>query len=96
MHAGWLVLRPPGSKPATAKRYFVLRPDFVLYSFRTETDGAALTATPIPGFCVSTGAERKGDAHAPEKDRGRIIKLHHPSNKRLYYFAGISEPEVER
>jgi len=96
VHAGWLVLRPPGSKPATAKRYFVLRPDFVLYSFRTETDGAALTATPIPGFCVSTGAELKGDAHAPEKDRGRIIKLHHPSNKRLYYFAGISEPEVER
>ena len=97
VHAGWLVLRPPGSKPASAEeRYFVLRPDFVLYCYRTAQDRVALTATPLPGFGVATGPELKGDSHAPDKDRGRIIKLHHPSSKRVYYFAGKTETEVER
>jgi hypothetical protein len=96
IHSGWLVLRTPGSKPAPAKRYFLLLPDFVLYSYRSEADPAALTATPVPGFTVHAGGQLKGDSNAPDKDRDRIVKLVHPPSKRTYYFAGTTAQDVER
>jgi hypothetical protein len=96
VHSGWLVLRTPGSRPAPAKRFFLLAPDFVLYSYRSEADTAALTATPVPGFSVASGGQLKGDSNAPEKDRDRIVKLVHPPSKRTYYFAGTSAKEVDR
>ena len=97
VHSGWLVLRTPGgSKPAPAKRFFLLLPDFVLYSYRSEAETAALTATPVPGFTVHLGPQLKGDSNAPEKDRDRIVKLVHSPSKRTYYFAGTNAKEVER
>ena len=96
VHSGWLVLRTPGSKPAPAKRFFALLPDFVLYSYRSEADLAALTATPVPGFIVASGPQLKGDSNAPDKDRDRIVKLVHPPSKRTYYFAGTNAKEVKR
>ena len=96
VHSGWLVLRPPGSKSASAKRFFLLAADFVLYSFRAEADPAALTATPVPGFSVLTGPGLKGDGACAERDRDRVIKMWHPQSKRTYYFAGNQTGDVER
>ena len=90
VQSGWLVLRPPGSKSSSTKRFFLLLPDFVLYSFRTEVDPCALTATPVPGFTVLTGAQLKGDSGCSEKDRDKVIKMYHPPSKRTYFFAGTS------
>ena len=94
--SGWLVLRPPGSKSSSNKRYFILLADFVLYSFRSETEEDALTATPLPGYTVLTGQALKGDSGCGEKDRDKVIKMFHPSSKRTYYFAGTNHVEVER
>jgi len=98
VHSGWLVLRPPGSKSVSNKRFFILLSDFVLYSFRSEVDCSALTATPLPGFTVLTGAQLKGDSGSgcSEKDRDKVIKMFHPSSKRTYYFAGTTASDVER
>lgn len=96
VQSGWLVLRPPGSKSSSTKRFFLLLPDFVLYSFRTEVDPCALTATPVPGFTVLTGAQLKGDSGCSEKDRDKVIKMYHPPSKRTYFFAGTSAKDVER
>lgn len=98
VHSGWLVLRPPGSKSVSNKRYFILLSDFVLYSFRSEVDNSALTATPLPGFTILTGAQLKGDSGSgcSEKDRDKVIKMFHPSSKRTYYFAGTNPSDVER
>ena len=62
---GWLVVRQAagGAKSSGSKRWFVLRPDFVLYSFRGEADTVALTATPVPGLRVASGAELRQDKH---------------------------------
>jgi len=92
-----LVLRSPGIKSSSSsKRFFVLLPDFVLYSYRGEQDSSALTATPLPGFSVGWGADLRGDGYAPEKDRDRVIKLYHPSSNRVYYFAGNNTSDVRR
>ena len=96
VHSGWLVLRPPGSKSSSTKRFFLLLPDFVLYSFRSEVDPCALTATPVPGFTILTGSQLKGDSGCSEKDRDKVIKMYHPPSKRTYYFAGTSAQDVER
>ena len=96
VHSGWLVLRPPGSKAVTSKRFFLLLPDYVLYSFRSAEDTSALTATPVPGFTVLTGLGLKGDGGCTERDREKVIKLVHGHSRRTYYFAGTSASEVER
>ena len=61
------------SKPV--KRWFALLPDFVLYTFRNETDIQAQTATPMPGYTIVSGPELKGDPTVAEKDRDRVIKM---------------------
>ncbi len=113
--SGFLVLKPGvGSSSRAAKsvkRYFSLLPDFVLYTFRTESDERALTATPLPGYTVLTGAQLKGDASVPEKEREKTIKMfvqpqqasatQQPAAsdsqfKKVYYFAGTTPEEVER
>ena len=100
---GYLVLRPASSRQKTYKRWFALLPDFVLYSFRSDTDSAALTATPVPGYCVMYGNELKGDSSVPDKDRDKIIKMFYggagnngQAYKKVYYFAGTSSAEMER
>ena len=96
VHSGWLVLRPTGSKAATSKRFFLLLPDYVLYSFRSPADTSALTATPLPGSTVLTGPGLKGDSGCAEKDREKVVKVVHGASRRTYYFAGTSASEMER
>ena len=76
---GFLVLKPGvGSSSRAAKsvkRWFALLPDFVLYAFRTELDERAMTATPLPGYTVLTGAQLRGDPSVAERDRDKIIKM---------------------
>lgn len=96
VHSGWLVLRPTGSKAATSKRFFLLLPDYVLYSFRSPADTSALTATPLPGSTVLTGPGLKGDSGCAEKDREKVVKVVHGASRRTYYFAGTSAAEMER
>ena len=94
--SGWLVLRPPGSKAPSTKRFFLLLPDYVLYSFRSPADPTALTATPLPGSTVLTGPGLKGDSGCAERDREKVVKVVHGGSRRTYYLAGTSAPEVER
>ena len=71
-------------------------PDLVLYSFRSSTDTSALTASPLPGCSVTTGAQLKGDSGCSEKDREKVVKLVQGGSRRVYYLAGTSSQEVER
>ena len=64
-----------GSGAATTKRWFALHQDFVLYTFRSETDCHALTATPMPGYTVLSGQEVKGEPGVSDRDRERTIKM---------------------
>ena len=78
--SGYLVLKPSSQtsasfRSAAGKRWFALLPDFVLYTYRTEGDAFALTATPMPGYTVLYGNELKGDGSVSEKDRDKIIKM---------------------
>jgi hypothetical protein len=87
-----------GEAKTPVRRFFALLPDFVLYSFRSEADDRALTATPLPGHVVVTGAELKGDAAVPERDRLKIIRMstQHSTYRKVYYFAGAAVDEVQR
>lgn len=66
------------------RRWFLLLPDFVLYSFRGPTDATALTATPLPGLFVYHGhAHLKGDSSVSDKDKERTIKISHVQSNYL-------------
>merc|ERR1711892_341397 len=92
--SGWLFLRPLGSK-LSERRYFLLLSDFVLYSYRNEDDPCAITATPLPGYNLATGAKIKGDSYCTEREKERVFKLSHPSTRRVYYFTGSSKSDIE-
>ena len=51
--SGYLSLKTRGK--TWTRRWFALRSDFVLYSYRSGDQGEdrAMTATPVPGFSVS-------------------------------------------
>ena len=50
--SGYLSLKTRGK--TWQRRWFALRSDFVLYSYRSEQgESRAMTATPVPGFVVS-------------------------------------------
>ena len=66
------------------RRWFVLLPDFVLYSFRGPNDLTALTASPLPGLFVYYGhAHLKGDSSVSDKDKDRTIKITHVQSNYL-------------
>jgi hypothetical protein len=102
IRSGWLTLRTSGHKPS--KRFFLLLSDFVLYSFKSETDTVALTATPLPGYQVATGGQLRGDGQPVEKECERTIRLQHPSKdhpsrvskKRINYFVSESVHDAQR
>lgn len=79
--SGYLVLKPSSSQSSGSARsvagklWFALLPDFVLYTYRTENDERALTATPMPGYAVLYGNELRGDGSVMERDRDKIIKM---------------------
>ncbi len=86
---------------ASAKRWLLLLPDYVLYTFGSDRDRRALTATPMPGYSVASGtAELSGDDAVAERDREKTIRIAlEKANSvfsKLYYFAGNSPEEVQR
>ena len=87
-----------GNKPT--KRFFLLLSDFVLYSFKTENDSVALTATPLPGYQVATASELSGQLAIGEKESAeRTIRLQHPSRvnkKRVNYFVAETVHDAQR
>ena len=97
-----------GGGAAPVKRWFSLHSDFVLYTFKSESDCQAMTATPMPGYTVLTGLELKGESGIAEKDRDKTIKMFYaplmtsqPSSvsaacRKAYFFTGSSVVEVKR
>uniref|UniRef100_A0A6A7FWS7 FYVE, RhoGEF and PH domain-containing protein 4 n=2 Tax=Hirondellea gigas TaxID=1518452 RepID=A0A6A7FWS7_9CRUS len=76
-------------------RWFTLHADFVLYSFKTSTDHTALTATPLPGYTVTSLQSGKGDGGSVcEKDRDKAFKLHY--SKKQYVFLAPCKEECNR
>jgi len=74
-----------------------------MYTFLTENDTQALTATPLPGYTLLTGQELKGDSVVSEKDREKTIKMLHtysqippPECRKAYYFTGNSIDDIKR
>ena len=57
------------------KRCVYLLSDFVLYAFRTELDECAMTATPLTGHTVLTGAQLRDDPAMAKRDSHNIIKM---------------------
>uniref|UniRef100_A0A914UIQ1 Uncharacterized protein n=1 Tax=Plectus sambesii TaxID=2011161 RepID=A0A914UIQ1_9BILA len=57
IYSGFVELRSPSAKTGI-KRFFVIREDFCLYSFKTEKDSCALTMLPLPGCEVKVDNEK--------------------------------------
>lgn len=91
--SGYLLLKTQASKPWT-RRWFALHIDFVLYSFKSETESMAMTATPMPGFMVTDGAILTDEDPLSSKDRIRAFKMHH--SRKCYYLQASSENDKER
>ena len=99
-----------GGGAAPVKRWFSLHSDFVLYTFKSESDCQALTATPMPGYTVLTGPELKGESGIAEKDRDKTIKMFYAplmtsqpcsssvsaACRKAYFFTGTCLAEVKR
>jgi hypothetical protein len=87
--SGYLQLK---TSKSWVRRWFVLLPDFVLYSFRAHTDQHAMTATPIPGYTIEKGKEFKGEIVG---DTDKIFKMYHHPNK-VYYFQADSKDIADK
>ena len=91
--SGFLLLKTQASKPWT-KRWFSLHVDFVLYSFKSDTETTALTATPMPGFTVTEGMDLHDEDPLNIKDRIRAFKIHH--SRKYYYLQAFSDDDKQR
>lgn len=91
--SGYLLLKTQASKP-WIRRWFALHIDFVLYSFKSETERMAMTATPMPGFMVTDGASLPDEDPLSSKDRIRAFKMHH--SRKCYYLQTSSEDDKEK
>ena len=99
-----------GSGASSVKRWFALHSDFVLYTFKTDEDVHALTATPMPGYTVLSGLELKGEPGVVDRDRDRTIKMFYAplmtsqqsaasvsaACRKAYFFVGGSPADVKR
>ncbi|XP_011864738.1 PREDICTED: FYVE, RhoGEF and PH domain-containing protein 4-like isoform X1 [Vollenhovia emeryi] len=90
---GYLLLKTQASKPWT-KRWFALHVDFVLYSFKSESESMAMTATPMPGFMVTEGTKLPDEDPLNTKDRIRAFKMHH--SRKYYYLQASSQEDKEK
>ncbi|XP_043252940.1 FYVE, RhoGEF and PH domain-containing protein 4-like [Colletes gigas] len=88
--SGYLMLKTQPSKP-WIRRWFALRVDFVLYTFKSESESMALTATPMPGFIVTDGIQLSDEDPLSSKDRPKAIKMHH--SRKSYYLQASSEED---
>ncbi|XP_031788464.1 FYVE, RhoGEF and PH domain-containing protein 1 [Nasonia vitripennis] len=91
--SGYLLLKTQASKPWT-RRWFALHNDFVLYTFKTESERTAMTATPMPGFTVTEGTDLPDEDALNAKDRVRAFKIHH--SRKSYYLQASSQTDKER
>lgn len=91
--SGYLLLKTQASKPWT-KRWFALHVDFVLYSFKSESESMAMTATPMPGFMVTEGTKLPDEDPLNTKDRIRAFKMHH--SRKYYYLQASSQEDKEK
>ncbi|KAJ8683067.1 hypothetical protein QAD02_018859 [Eretmocerus hayati] len=91
--SGYLLLKTQASKPWT-RRWFALHVDFVLYTFKSEHERMALTATPMPGFTVTEASELPSDDPLGAKDRVRAFKIYH--SRKCYYLQALTQEDLDR
>ena len=91
--SGYLLLKTQASKP-WARRWFALHVDFVLYTFKSDSENMAMTATPLPGFTVIEATELSDEDPLNAKDRIRAIKIYH--SRKCYYLQASSQEDKER
>ncbi|XP_015600047.1 FYVE, RhoGEF and PH domain-containing protein 1 isoform X2 [Cephus cinctus] len=91
--SGYLQLKTQASKPWT-RRWFALHSDFVLYSFKSDSENLAMTATPMPGFAVTEGLELRDEDPLSLRDRDRAFKIHH--TRKSYYLQASTEQDKKR
>lgn len=91
--SGYLMLKTQPSKP-WIRRWFALRIDFVLYTFKSESESMALTATPMPGFIVTEGVKLSDEDPLSFKDRPKALKMHH--SRKSYYLQASSQEDKQK
>ncbi|KAK9299928.1 hypothetical protein QLX08_007164 [Tetragonisca angustula] len=91
--SGYLMLKTQPSKPWT-RRWFALHADFVLYTFKSESENMALTATPMPGFVVTEGTKLSDEDPLSFKDRPKALKMHH--SRKSYYLQALSNEDKQK
>lgn len=91
--SGYLLLKTQASKP-WARRWFSLHPDFVLYTFKSETERLALTATPMPGYTLTEGNDLPDEDPLNLRDRKGTFKIHH--SRKCYYLQASSQQDKDR
>ena len=87
------MLKTQPSKPWT-RRWFALHADFVLYTFKSESENMALTATPMPGFVVTEGTKLSDEDPLSFKDRPKALKMHH--SRKSYYLQALSNEDKQK
>ncbi|KAK1117963.1 hypothetical protein K0M31_015626 [Melipona bicolor] len=91
--SGYLMLKTQPTKPWT-RRWFALHADFVLYTFKSESENMALTATPMPGFIVTEGTKLSDEDPLSFKDRPKALKMHH--SRKSYYLQALSNEDKQK
>lgn len=91
--SGYLSLKTQAGKPWT-RRWFALHVDFVLYSFKTEVESTAMTATPMPGFTVTEGTRLPDEDPLNTRDRIRAFKIYH--SRKCYYLQASSQQNKQK
>ncbi|XP_017884010.1 FYVE, RhoGEF and PH domain-containing protein 4-like [Ceratina calcarata] len=91
--SGYLMLKTQPSKPWT-RRWFALHVDFVLYTFKSESENMAITATPMPGFLVTDGIHLPEEDPLSSKDRPKALKMHH--SRKSYYLQASSDEDKQK
>ncbi|XP_003393762.1 FYVE, RhoGEF and PH domain-containing protein 4 [Bombus terrestris] len=91
--SGYLMLKTQPSKSWT-RRWFALHADFVLYTFKSESENMALTATPMPGFIVTEGIKLSDEDPLSHKDRPKALKIHH--SRKSYYLQALSNEDKQK
>lgn len=91
--SGYLLLKTQASKP-WARRWFALHTDFVLYTFKSDSESLALTATPMPGYTLTEGTDLPDDDPLNTRDRKGTFKIHH--SRKCYYLQAFSQEKKNR
>ncbi|XP_011302687.1 FYVE, RhoGEF and PH domain-containing protein 1 [Fopius arisanus] len=91
--SGYLLLKTQASKP-WARRWFSLHSDFVLYTFKSEAENLALTATPMPGYTLTEGNDLPDEDPLNPRDRKGTFKIHH--SRKCYYLQASSQQDMDR